>query len=73
MSTIKSSRKTAKYTKLQLITKLKKGMKEPLISVFDRIMLRKRSVIKSVVDQLKNISLYLHHQSSNECSPLLLS
>jgi hypothetical protein len=43
-----------------LITKLKKGIKERLISVFDRIMLRKRSVIESVVDQLKNISQIEH-------------
>lgn len=43
-----------------MITKLKKGIKERLISVFDRIMLRKRSVIESVVDQLKNISQIEH-------------
>jgi hypothetical protein len=45
---------------MQLITKLKKGMKERLMPVFDRIMLRKRSVIESVVDQLKNISQIEH-------------
>jgi hypothetical protein len=35
-------------------------MKNRLISVFDRIMLRKCSVIESVVDQLKNISQIEH-------------
>jgi hypothetical protein len=46
--------------RLQLITKLKKGMKNRLLPFFDRIMLRKRSVIESVVDQLKNISQIEH-------------
>jgi hypothetical protein len=45
---------------LQLITKLKKGMTQRLMPLFDRIMLRKRSVIESVVDQLKNISQIEH-------------
>ena len=45
---------------VQLITKLRKKMKNRLISVFDKIMLRKRAIIESVTDQLKNISQIEH-------------
>jgi hypothetical protein len=45
---------------LQLVTKLKMKMKNRLISMFDKIMLRKRAIIESVVDQLKNISQIEH-------------
>jgi transposase len=52
---------------LQLITKVRKNMKEKLLSVFDNLMLRKRAVIESVFDQLKNISQIEHsrHRSVN--------
>jgi Transposase DDE domain len=51
---------------LQLITKLKKGMKNRLMPLFDKIILRKRSIIESVIDQLKNISQIEHtrHRSA---------
>ncbi len=54
---------------LQLVTKLKKKMKNRLISMFDKIMLRKRAVIESVIDQLKNISQIEHsrHRSVANC------
>lgn len=45
---------------LQLITKVKKNMKEKLLPLFDKLMLRKRAVIESVFDQLKNISQIEH-------------
>jgi hypothetical protein len=45
---------------VQLVTKLKRRMKNRLISMFDKIMLRKRAIIESVVDQLKNISQIEH-------------
>ena len=45
---------------LELITKLKKNMKPPEISKVDKILLRKRAVIESVFDQLKNISQIEH-------------
>ena len=45
---------------LQLITKVKKNMKERLMPLFDKLMLRKRAVIESVFDQLKNISNIEH-------------
>ena len=45
---------------VQLVTRLKTNMKNRLASVFDKIMLRKRAVIESVNDQLKNISQIEH-------------
>jgi hypothetical protein len=41
---------------VQLVTKLKTNMKNRLSSIFDKLMLRKRAIIESVMDQLKNIS-----------------
>jgi Transposase DDE domain len=54
---------------LQLVTKLRQKMKNRLISMFDRIMLRKRAIIESVTDQLKNISQIEHsrHRSVANC------
>ena len=45
---------------VQLITKLKKNMKERLLPMFDKLMLRKRGIVESIVDQLKNISQIEH-------------
>ena len=45
---------------LQLITKVKKNMKNKLMPFFDRLLLRKRAIIESVIDQLKNISQVEH-------------
>src|SRR5579883_1989830 len=45
---------------IQLITTIKKNMKNRLIPVFDKILLRKRSIIETVNDQLKNISQIQH-------------
>jgi hypothetical protein len=45
---------------LQLVTKLRKKMKHRLMLMFDKIMLRKRAIIESVNDQLKNISQIEH-------------
>jgi hypothetical protein len=45
---------------LHLITKVRKNMKEKMLPVFDKLMLRKRAVIESVFDQLKNISNIEH-------------
>jgi hypothetical protein len=43
-----------------LVTKLKKNMKQKLILLTDKLLLKKRAVIESVFDQLKNI-LQLEH------------
>lgn len=40
---------------IQLVTKVKNNMKNSLMSVSDKIMLRKRALIESVNDELKNI------------------
>ncbi len=39
---------------LQLITKIRKNMKNKLVLMIDKILLRKRGIIESVFDQLKN-------------------
>jgi hypothetical protein len=45
---------------VQLITKVKKNMKNKFISVFEKLMLRKRAIIETIYDQLKNISQIEH-------------
>ena len=45
---------------IQLITKLKSNMKGALMSVSDRILLRKRAIIETVNDELKNIAQIEH-------------
>ena len=45
---------------LQLVTPLKSNMKNKLIPMSDKLSLRKRSVIETVNDQLKNISYLVH-------------
>ena len=45
---------------IQLITKLKSNMKGALMSVSDRLLLRKRAIIETVNDELKNISQVEH-------------
>ena len=45
---------------VELLTKLKKNMKPRLIRLWDKLMLRKRALIESVIDQLKNISQVEH-------------
>jgi len=60
---------------LQLVTKLRQKMKNRLMLMFDKIMLRKRAIIESVVDQLKNISQIEHsrHRSVANCFVNLLA
>jgi hypothetical protein len=45
---------------LQLITKIKKNMKNRLLSFFDQLLLRKRTLIETINDQLKNICQIEH-------------
>jgi hypothetical protein len=45
---------------IHLVTKLKKNMKNKLMPLFDRLMLRKRAIIETINDQLKNISQIEH-------------
>jgi hypothetical protein len=54
---------------VQLITKLRKNMKNRLMPLMDKLLLRKRAIIESIVDQLKNISQIEHtrHRSPVNC------
>lgn len=45
---------------LRLITKLRKNMKNQFVELEDKLLLRKRSIIETVNDQLKNISNIEH-------------
>jgi len=45
---------------LQLITKLRSNMKNQVMEISDKLLLRKRAIIESVNDQLKNISQIEH-------------
>jgi len=45
---------------VQLITRLRKNMKSKLMPIFDKLMLRKRAIIETINDQLKNISQIEH-------------
>ena len=49
-----------KTSNIELITKLKRNMKNHLMPLADRLLLRKRSIIESIIDQLKNISQIEH-------------
>jgi DDE family transposase len=45
---------------LQLITRLRKNMKKHLMHLSDKLLLRKRAIIESTIDQLKNSSQIEH-------------
>lgn len=45
---------------LAFITKLKKKMRQRLMLIWDKLMLRKRALIETIYDQLKNISQIEH-------------
>ena len=44
----------------KLITRLKSNMKNQLMSLSDKLLLRKRAIIESITDQFKNISQIEH-------------
>ncbi len=52
---------------VQLVTKLKKNMKNKLLPLMDKLLTRKRALIETVNDQLKNIS-QLKHTRHHQCS-----
>ena len=45
---------------LHLITKVRKNMAQPILTVSDQALLRKRALIETINDQLKNISQIEH-------------
>jgi transposase len=54
---------------IQLITKPKRNMKNKLMPLMDKLLTRKRSIIETIIDQLKNISQIEHsrHRSPVNC------
>lgn len=60
---------------IQLITKVRKNMKNCFISYADKLLLRKRAVIETINDELKNICQIEHsrHRSFNNFVSNLLS
>ena len=54
---------------LQLITKLRANMKNQLLPMADKLLLRKRALIETIIDQLKNIAQIRHtrHRSPINC------
>ena len=56
---------------LKLITGLKKNMKNKLMELFDRIMLRKRALIESINNQLKNVFQLEHTRHRNPINGLV--
>ena len=65
----KLAKQLLKTTGIQLITQLKRNMKQRLMRLNDRLLLRKRSIIETLIDQLKNISQIEHsrHRSPVNC------
>jgi IS5 family transposase len=53
---------------INLITGLKKNMKNKLLTIRDKILLRKRSIIETINDQLKNISDIEHSRHRSLCN-----
>ena len=45
---------------LQLVTRIRSNMKNRLMHLWDKLLLRKRAVVETVIDQLKNISQVEH-------------
>ena len=56
---------------IQLITRLRKNMKNKLMNIKDKILLRKRSIIEIINDQLKNISQIEHSRHRSPCNFLI--
>lgn len=52
---------------VHLITKLRKRMRNRLLEMSDKLLLRKRAIIETINDQLKNICQIEH---SRHCSPI---
>ena len=57
------------------LTKIRKSMKNCLMNTYDKVMLKKRAIIETVNDELKNLCQIEHigHLSLNNCMSNLLS
>jgi transposase len=53
---------------VQLITSIRANMKNMLLSLLDKLLLRRRAIVETIVDQLKNISQIEHsrHRSQRQ-------
>ena len=60
---------------IHLITRIRKNMKNSLVHLYDKILLRKRSLIETVNDELKNIVQIEHtrHRSIGEFAANLMA
>jgi hypothetical protein len=60
---------------IHLVTKLKRNMKNRLMSLEDKVLLRQRAIVESINDQLKNISQIEHtrHRRLANCLVNLVS
>lgn len=60
---------------LHLVTGIRKNMKNRLVPLIDKLLARKRSIIETVNDQLKNISQIEHsrHRSITNCMVNILA
>lgn len=60
---------------IHMITKIKKNMRNSLMSLYDKILLRKRAIIETVNDLLKNVCQIEHtrHRSVNNFVVNLIS
>ena len=56
---------------LKLFTTLRSNMKQKLLSLRDKVLLRKRVLIETVNDQLKNISQIEHSRHRSPCNFLI--
>lgn len=57
---------------VELITTVRKNMKKKFISLWDRAILKKRFIIETVIDQLKNIS-YIEHSRHRSMHGFILN
>lgn len=56
---------------VELVTTIRKNMKPKMMTLWDRIMLRKRYLIETIFDQLKNISQIEHSRHRSPISFML--
>ena len=57
---------------LALITSIRKNMKPKLLTLMDKILLRKRSIMETINDQLKTIS-QLEHSRHRSCNNFMVN
>ncbi|KGN81241.1 transposase, partial [Porphyromonas cangingivalis] len=60
---------------IHMITRIKKNMKNSLMHLYDKVLLRKRALIETVNDMLKNVCQIEHtrHRSVNNFLANLIS